>query len=67
MKKKEPIRLYKKEEKKPLKIIDDNNMIAGIPIEFALITIIMVCFFGLILLFMGPCTESGMWFNYPHI
>lgn len=67
MKRKEPIRLQKKEERKPLKIVDSNNMIAGIPIEFVLITVIMICFFGLILLFMGPCTESGMWFNAPHI
>lgn len=65
--KKEPIRLQKKKEKKPLKIVDKNNMIAGIPIEFILITIIMTTFFMLILLFMGPCTESGMWFNFGHI
>lgn len=66
-KKNQPIRLAKQKEKKSFKIVDSNNMIAGIPIEFILITIIMVCFFGLILLFMGPCTESGMWFNAPHI
>ena len=67
MKKQKPIRLYKKEEKKPFEFDRETNMIAGIPLSFILITIIMVCFFGLILLFMGPCTESGMWFNAPHI
>lgn len=66
MKKQKPVRLYKKEEKKAFNF-DENDMIAGIPLSFILITIIMVCFFGLILLFMGPCTESGMWFNAPHI
>ena len=64
MKRKEPIRLHKKVEKKPL--IDVNSMIAEIPLEFILITIIMVCFFGLIIAFMGPATESGLWFNMPH-
>ena len=64
MNKKKPVRLNKKEERKPL--IDKNNMIAGIPIEFLLITIIMIAFFILIMLFMGPCTESGMWFNMQH-
>lgn len=64
MNKKKPVRLNKKEERKPL--FDENNMIAGIPVEFLLITIIMIAFFSLIMLFMGPCTESGMWFNMPH-
>lgn len=65
MKRREPVRLAKKEEKKPL-IKMENGMIGGIPLEFILITVIMVCVFGLILAFMGPCTESGMWFNMPH-
>ena len=65
MKRREPVRLYKKEEKKPL--FNYKDIIAGIPLEFILITIIMVCVFGLILAFMGPCTDSGMWFNAPHI
>lgn len=65
MKRKEPIRLTKKEERKPL-IKVENGMIAGIPLEFILITIIMISVFGLILTFMGPCTESGAWFNAPH-
>lgn len=60
--KKKPVRLAKKEEKKPL-IKMENGMIAGIPLEFILITIIMICVFGLIIAFMGPCTESGLWFN----
>ena len=63
---KKPIRLYKKEEKKPLRsIINSNNMVYGIPIEFILITIIMVSGFILILLFMGPCVESGWVYNRP--
>lgn len=61
--KKQPVRLQKQEERKPL-IVD--NMICGIPIEFILITIIMTAIFGLIIAFMGPCTESGLWFNMPH-
>ena len=61
--KKEPARLAKKPEPKPL---IENGMIAGIPLDFVLITIIMICVFGLILAFMGPCTESGGWFNAPH-
>ena len=64
MNKKKSVRLNKKEERKPL--LDENNMIAGIPMEFLLITIIMIAFFVLIMIFMGPCTESGMWFNMPH-
>lgn len=62
--KKQPVRLQKKEERKPL--IDEDNMIYGIPVDFLLITIIMLAFFGLLLIFMGPCTESGLWFNMPH-
>ncbi len=65
-KRNKPIRLAKKQEKKPLKIVDNNNTIAGIPLEFILVTIIMVSFFGLILLFMGPCTESGLQYNFAH-
>lgn len=65
MKRKDPVRLAKKPEKKPL-IKINNGTIAEIPLEFYLITIIMVCFFGLIIMFMGPTTESGMWFNMPH-
>lgn len=62
--KKKPVRLQKKEERKPI-IKIENNMIAGIPLEFVLITIIMVCFFGLIIAFMGPCTDSGWIYNHP--
>ena len=63
--KKQPVRLEKRNvpERKPLIV---NNMIWGIPIEFILITIIMTAIFGLIIAFMGPCTESGLWFNMPH-
>lgn len=61
---KKPVRLAKKEERK--QFIDENNMIFGIPIEFVLITIIMTSFFILVMVFMGPCTESGQWFNAPH-
>lgn len=60
---KKPVRLAKKEERKPL---IENNMIFGVPVEFVLITIIMMSFFILIMIFMGPCTESGLWFNGPH-
>jgi len=62
MKRREPVRLAKKEEPKPL-IKVENGMIAGIPLEFILITIIMVCVFGLIIAFMGPCTDSGLVYN----
>lgn len=61
-KEKEPVRLAKKPEPKPL--IED---IASIPIEFILITIIMISVFGLIIVFIGPCTDSGVWYNMPHI
>ncbi len=58
--KKKPIRLAKK--KKPFDEYKNNSM----PVEFILVTIIMVSFFLLILIFMGPCTESGMWWNFAH-
>lgn len=61
-KKNSPVRLAKKQERKPLV---ENGMIAGIPLEFILITIIMVSFFILILIFMGPCTDSGLQYNMP--
>lgn len=61
-KKNSPVRLAKKQEKKPLV---ENGMIAGIPLEFVLITIIIVSFFILILIFMGPCTDSGLQYNMP--
>jgi len=60
-----PVRLAKKPEKKPL--IKANSTIADIPLEFILITIIMVSFFALIVILMGPCTDSGLWFNRPHV
>jgi hypothetical protein len=60
MKRKEPVRLHKKEERRPL---IENNSIAGIPLSFILMTIIMVCFFILIMIFMGPCTDSGLVYN----
>ena len=62
-KEKEPVRLEKKEEKKKPLIIET---VANIPLEFILATIIMVCFFILIVTMMGPYTESGLWFNMPH-
>ena len=62
-KKKEPVRLAKKPESKPF----DFSIIANIPIEFILIIIIMISVFGLIIAFIGPCTESGMWYNMQHI
>lgn len=63
LKKREPVRLAKKEERKPL---IRNGMIFGIPVEFLLITVIMISFFLLIILFLGPCTESGLVYNRPH-
>ena len=60
MKKKEPVRLQKKDTKSLYN--KETKSIAGIPLEFILITIIMICFFLMVLLFMGPCTESGMWY-----
>lgn len=62
-KEKEPVRLAKKPEPKPL----IEGIIANIPIEFILITIIMVSVFALIIAFIGPCTDSGLWYNVPHI
>lgn len=62
-KEKEPVRLAKKPEPKPL----FEDIIANIPIEFILITIIMVSVFVLIIAFIGPCTDSGIWYNMPHI
>ena len=61
-KRNQPVRLAKKEERKPL---IENNMICGIPLSFILITIIMVSIFALILIFMGPCTDSGIQYNMP--
>lgn len=60
--KNQPVRLHKQEAKRPL--IDEDNMIFGIPIEFLLITIILGTGFILILLFMGPCTDSGLMYNH---
>lgn len=62
MKKKQPVRLNKKETQF---WEEDFYMkeIRGIPLEFVLITIIMICFFLLIILFLGPCTESGLVYN----
>ena len=62
-KEKEPVRLAKKPESRPF----GYSTIANIPIEFILITMIIVSIFGLIIAFIGPCTESGMWYNMQHI
>ena len=62
-KEKEPVRLAKKPEPKPL----FEDIIANIPIEFILIAMIIVSIFGLIIAFIGPCTDSGIWYNMPHI
>lgn len=62
-KEKEPVRLAKKPESKPF----DFSIIANMPIEFILIIIIMISIFGLIIAFIGPCTDSGMWYNMPRI
>lgn len=59
--KKRQRRLEKVQEEKPL----SGPTIWDIPIEFWLITVIMVCVFILILICMGPCTDSGLWFNNP--
>lgn len=64
-KKKRPARLQKKQEwyeyndsyNKELKTI------FGIPVSFILITVILIAVFALILIFMGPTTESGMAYN----
>ena len=50
---------YEEEEYNPF----ESKTFYGIPMSFILITIIMVCFFILILLFMGPCTDSGLVYN----
>ena len=61
---KKPIRLEKEEEKKPL--WDKNHrFVFGVPIEFLLMLIVMCSVFALILLFIGPCTESGNVYNRP--
>lgn len=62
-KEKEPVRLTKKPEPRPF----GYSTIANIPIEFILIAMIIVSIFGLIIAFIGPCTESGMWYNMQHI
>ena len=59
----EPVRLAKKQESKPL---IKNGIIAGIPLEFIIIVIIIICIFALIISFIGPCTESGAWYNYKN-
>lgn len=64
MRRQEPVRLQKKPEKKPL---IENGLICGIPIEFVLMTIIMSAIFGLIIALMGPTTDSGLWYNMPHV
>ena len=62
MKRKEPARLAKKPEKKEFKIVE-NGLIRGIPVEFILITIIMVSFFIWVLLFMGPASSVEKFYN----
>ena len=62
MNRKKPKSLRKQENEKPLKIISSGPL-AGIPLEFILITIIMVSVFILIIAFLGPCTESGLIYN----
>lgn len=62
MKRKEPVRLAKQPEKKEFKIIED-GLIRGIPVEFILITIIMVSFFIWVLLFMGPASSMEKFYN----
>lgn len=57
----EPVRLAKKQKSKPL---IKNGIIAGIPLGFIIIIIIIICIFVLIISFIGPCTESGAWYNY---
>ena len=65
MRKKEPVRLAKKEKKPLFEEEKYSKLIFGIPIEFILIMIIMICIFVLIMAFMGPCTESGTVYNRP--
>lgn len=62
MKRKEPVRLNKRPEKKEFKIVED-GLIRGIPVEFILITVIMVSFFIWVLLFMGPASSMEKFYN----
>ena len=57
-----PKSLKKVEEEEPLNLIKSGPM-AGIPLEFILITIIMVSVFVLIIVLMGRCVESGLLYN----
>lgn len=60
-KKRKPARLQKKQEW--YEYNEEMKTIYGIPVSFILITVILIAVFALILIFMGPTTESGMAYN----
>ena len=66
-KKRKPARLQKKQEWYEYNEENSYNKemktIYGIPVSFILITVILIAVFALILIFMGPTTESGMAYN----
>lgn len=65
-KKRKPARLQKKQEWYEYNENSYNKemkTIYGIPVSFILITVILIAIFVLILIFMGPTTESGMAYN----
>lgn len=64
--KREPVRLEKKKEKKPL--WDTNHrFIFGVPVEFIIMLILMSLLFCLIIMLIGPghWTDSGNVYNRP--
>ena len=65
-KKKRPVRLQKQEKWYEMNNNSYNKelkTIYGIPVSFILITVILIAIFTLILIFMGPTTESGLAYN----
>lgn len=63
-KKRKPARLQKKQEWYEYNSYNkEMKTIYGIPVSFILITVILIAVFALILIFMGPTTESGMAYN----
>lgn len=58
-----PVRLEKKEELKIEKLGKGGYNMKNIPLEFIIITIIMIIFFLSIILFVTSGTDSGLVYN----
>lgn len=58
-----PARLQKKEEYKIEKLEKGGYNMKNIPLEFVIITIIMIAFFLFIILFVTSGTDSGLVYN----